>query len=207
MVLDAGKPHYHREILTRELESVSGGSPAAAGAPHTASSALWCLPTSSVAGTSDCQARTRKSSLPIRPHPMQVGIRLNRKPPNIFFKKKKTGGIAINSMLPLTNLDDRTIQRILQVWAAAAASQRPGLPCAVVAPHTSPILKLCPPMPSPCLSTHVACVPPPPACTPLGSLPPCLPASHPAPSIPRSTRSTTATCCSRRTPPWTTSST
>jgi hypothetical protein len=24
MVLDAGKPHYHREILTRELESVSG---------------------------------------------------------------------------------------------------------------------------------------------------------------------------------------
>ena len=25
MVLDAGKPHYHREILTRELESVSVG--------------------------------------------------------------------------------------------------------------------------------------------------------------------------------------
>jgi len=23
MVLDAGKPHYHREILTRELEAVS----------------------------------------------------------------------------------------------------------------------------------------------------------------------------------------
>jgi hypothetical protein len=42
-------------------------------------------------------------------------MRLNRSPPNITFKKKKTGGIAINSMLQLTNLDDRTIQRILQV--------------------------------------------------------------------------------------------
>ena len=40
MVLDASKPHAHREILTRELES--------------------------------------------------VGIRLNRKPPDIYFKKKKT---------------------------------------------------------------------------------------------------------------------
>lgn len=66
MVLDAGKPHYHREILTRELEA--------------------------------------------------VGIRLNRKPPNITFKKKKTGGIAINSMLPLTNLDERMVQRILQEY-------------------------------------------------------------------------------------------
>ncbi|KAL4423203.1 hypothetical protein ABPG77_000336 [Micractinium sp. CCAP 211/92] len=66
MVLDAGKPHYHREILTRELEA--------------------------------------------------VGIRLNRKPPNITFKKKKTGGIAINSMLQLTNLDERMVQRILQEY-------------------------------------------------------------------------------------------
>lgn len=40
MVLDATKPHTHKEILTRELES--------------------------------------------------VGIRLNRKAPNIYFKKKKT---------------------------------------------------------------------------------------------------------------------
>eukprot|EP00887_Chlorella_sp_A99_P006467 scaffold3.g6467.t1 len=82
MVLDAGKPHYHREILTRELES--------------------------------------------------VGIRLNRGPPAIYFKKartrrrneeecrrgaaKKTGGIAVNSMLPLTHLDDRMISRVLQEY-------------------------------------------------------------------------------------------
>jgi uncharacterized protein len=64
MVLDAGKPHYHKEILTRELES--------------------------------------------------VGIRLNRRPPHIYFKKKKTGGIHINSTAPLTHLDEKLVWRILQ---------------------------------------------------------------------------------------------
>lgn len=45
-------------------------------------------------------------------------MRLNRKPPNITFKKKKTGGVAINSMLQLTHLDEKMVQRILQVgWA------------------------------------------------------------------------------------------
>lgn len=66
MVLDAGKPHYHQEILTGELES--------------------------------------------------VGIRLNRRPPDITFKKKKTGGIAINSMVPLTHLDEKMVWRILQEY-------------------------------------------------------------------------------------------
>lgn len=66
MVLDAGKPHYHREILTRELES--------------------------------------------------VGIRLNRAPPNISFKKKKTGGLTITSLVQLTHLDDKMIQRILSEY-------------------------------------------------------------------------------------------
>jgi hypothetical protein len=44
-----------------------------------------------------------------------VGIRLNRNPPNISFRKKKTGGIAINRLLPLTHLDEKMVQRILQV--------------------------------------------------------------------------------------------
>ena len=65
MVLDASKPDFHRDILTRELES--------------------------------------------------VGIRLNRNPPNIYFKKKKTGGISFNSVVPLTHLDEKMCQRILQV--------------------------------------------------------------------------------------------
>ncbi|KAG2488633.1 hypothetical protein HYH03_012801 [Edaphochlamys debaryana] len=64
MVLDATKPLYHKQILTRELES--------------------------------------------------VGIRLNRAPPNIYFKKRKTGGVSINSTVPLTAMDDKLIQRILQ---------------------------------------------------------------------------------------------
>ncbi|EFJ50345.1 hypothetical protein VOLCADRAFT_80241 [Volvox carteri f. nagariensis] len=66
MVLDATKPLYHKQILTRELEA--------------------------------------------------VGIRLNRQPPNIYFKKRKTGGISINSTIPLTNLDDKLIQRVLQEY-------------------------------------------------------------------------------------------
>ncbi|KAK2077430.1 GTP-binding protein [Prototheca wickerhamii] len=66
MVLDAGKPHYHREILTRELES--------------------------------------------------VGVRLNRRPPAITFHKKKTGGIAINTTVPLTHLDEKMVWRILQEY-------------------------------------------------------------------------------------------
>ncbi|KAG2432719.1 hypothetical protein HYH02_012853 [Chlamydomonas schloesseri] len=66
MVLDATKPLYHKQILTRELEA--------------------------------------------------VGIRLNRSPPNIYFKKRKTGGISINSTVPLTHMDDKLIQRVLQEY-------------------------------------------------------------------------------------------
>lgn len=54
----------------------------------------------------------------LRPHsslPAQVGMRLNRSPPNITFRKKKTGGITINSMVQLTRMDERMVQRILQV--------------------------------------------------------------------------------------------
>lgn len=39
-----------------------------------------------------------------------------RSPPNIYFKKKKTGGVSINSTMPLTKLDDKLIQRILQEY-------------------------------------------------------------------------------------------
>jgi uncharacterized protein len=66
MVLDATKPHHHREILTRELEA--------------------------------------------------CGLRLNRSPPAISFKPKKTGGVAVNSMVTLTELDERTVHRILQEY-------------------------------------------------------------------------------------------
>lgn len=66
MVLDATKPHTHKEILTRELES--------------------------------------------------VGIRLNRDPPNIYFKKRKTGGVHFNATVPLTHMDEKMVMRVLQEY-------------------------------------------------------------------------------------------
>lgn len=66
MVLDATKPYYHREILTRELES--------------------------------------------------VGIRLNRSQPNIYFKKKKTGGVGINATINMTHMDEKMVLRVLQEY-------------------------------------------------------------------------------------------
>ena len=74
MVLDASKPHGHREILTRELES--------------------------------------------------VGVRLNRRPPSIYFKKKKTGGISFSSVVPLTRMDEKLCQRILQVQGLKKIARR-----------------------------------------------------------------------------------
>jgi ribosome-interacting GTPase 1 len=68
MVLDASKPHGHREILTAELEA--------------------------------------------------VGVRLNRRPPSIYFKKKKTGGISFSATLPLTRMDEKLCHRILQARRA-----------------------------------------------------------------------------------------
>ena len=44
-----------------------------------------------------------------------VGIRLNRRPPSIYFKKKKTGGISFNATIPLTRMDEKLCHRILQV--------------------------------------------------------------------------------------------
>lgn len=62
-----------------------------------------------------------------------------RSPPNIYFKKKKTGGQSINSTLQLTKMDDKLILRILQEYkihncevgrvageAGAMASTAPG---------------------------------------------------------------------------------
>lgn len=42
-----------------------------------------------------------------------VGIRLNKRKPNIYFKQKKTGGLSINSMIPLTKIDEKLVHSIL----------------------------------------------------------------------------------------------
>ncbi|OXB70145.1 UNVERIFIED_CONTAM: hypothetical protein H355_004511 [Colinus virginianus] len=40
------------------------------------------------------------------------GIRLNKLPPNISFKKKDKGGISVTHTVPLTNIDEETIKSI-----------------------------------------------------------------------------------------------
>ncbi|GAA6044269.1 hypothetical protein JCM8097_004325, partial [Rhodosporidiobolus ruineniae] len=46
----------------------------------------------------------------------EIGIRLNRTPPDVVFKPKTAGGITINSTVPLTRTDERTIRGILQAY-------------------------------------------------------------------------------------------
>jgi len=43
----------------------------------------------------------------------EVGIRLNQKKPDIYFKVKKGGGVGFNSTLPLTNCDEKMVRMIL----------------------------------------------------------------------------------------------
>ena len=48
-----------------------------------------------------------------------VGLRLNREPPNIYFRRKKTGGVKFASMLPLTRLGPepaKTVHNILHEY-------------------------------------------------------------------------------------------
>ncbi|XP_052686367.1 GATOR complex protein NPRL3-like [Crassostrea angulata] len=45
-----------------------------------------------------------------------VGIRLNKRKPNIYFKQKKGGGISFNSTLPLTKCNEKMVQLILHEW-------------------------------------------------------------------------------------------
>jgi len=66
MVLDACKKDIHKEILTKEMES--------------------------------------------------VGIRLNQKRPDIYFKEKKGGGLSFNSTVPLTHMDEKAVRLILHEY-------------------------------------------------------------------------------------------
>jgi len=45
-----------------------------------------------------------------------VGIRLNKQPPNIYFKIKKAGGVSFNSTCNLTKVDEKLVQFILHEY-------------------------------------------------------------------------------------------
>ncbi|KAK2161155.1 hypothetical protein LSH36_120g01023 [Paralvinella palmiformis] len=45
-----------------------------------------------------------------------VGIRLNKRKPNIYFKIKKGGGLSFNSTVPLTNCNEKLVQMILHEY-------------------------------------------------------------------------------------------
>ncbi|BGO88651.1 Ribosome-interacting GTPase 2 [Rhodotorula toruloides] len=54
----------------------------------------------------------------------EIGIRLNRSKPDVVFKAKTAGGITINSTVPLTRTDERTIRGILQAYKASFVDYR-----------------------------------------------------------------------------------
>mmetsp|Transcript_25041 Transcript_25041/g.63041 ORF Transcript_25041/g.63041 Transcript_25041/m.63041 type:complete len:272 (-) Transcript_25041:215-1030(-) len=45
-----------------------------------------------------------------------VGIRLNQRPPDVYLKVKKTGGIHFTAVVPLEKIDEKMVLRILQEY-------------------------------------------------------------------------------------------
>jgi len=45
-----------------------------------------------------------------------VGIRLNKEPPNIYFRAKAGGGVSFNSTVPLTHVDSKLVVSILREY-------------------------------------------------------------------------------------------
>lgn len=46
-----------------------------------------------------------------------VGIRLNKPKPKIYFKQRKTGGLHINAVVPLTKIDEKLVHSILAEYS------------------------------------------------------------------------------------------
>eukprot|EP00116_Pleurobrachia_bachei_P003809 sb/3464071/ len=45
-----------------------------------------------------------------------VGIRLNKRRPNVYFKKKTTGGVKFTATVPLTKINERTVNCVLHEY-------------------------------------------------------------------------------------------
>lgn len=48
-----------------------------------------------------------------------IGIRLNKKKPDVLLKPKKAGGVSITHTVPLTKIDEKTIRTIVGCFAEA----------------------------------------------------------------------------------------
>ena len=46
-----------------------------------------------------------------------VGIRLNKRVPNIYYKPKKAGGLTITATVPLTKIDEKLVHSILAEYS------------------------------------------------------------------------------------------
>ena len=54
-----------------------------------------------------------------------IGIRLNKKKPDILLKPKKAGGISITHTVPLTKIDEKTIRTIVGFSAETLQAASP----------------------------------------------------------------------------------
>jgi uncharacterized protein len=45
-----------------------------------------------------------------------VGIRINKSPPDVYFRQKKSGGIAYTAVVPLTHLNEKMVYMILKEY-------------------------------------------------------------------------------------------
>eukprot|EP00382_Lankesteria_abbotti_P006248 CAMPEP_0113852510 /NCGR_PEP_ID=MMETSP0372-20130328/5565_1 /TAXON_ID=340204 /ORGANISM="Lankesteria abbotti" /LENGTH=71 /DNA_ID=CAMNT_0000824097 /DNA_START=71 /DNA_END=282 /DNA_ORIENTATION=+ /assembly_acc=CAM_ASM_000359 len=50
------------------------------------------------------------------------GLRLNKEPPDVTFKKKEKGGVTVTNTVPLKNIDEETIKSICHEYRIANAA-------------------------------------------------------------------------------------
>ena len=60
-----------------------------------------------------------------------VGIRLNQRPPNIYFKPKTGGGLSFNSTCSLTYVDEKLVRTILHEYKVQSDYDLNVLKCAL----------------------------------------------------------------------------